>query len=89
MGDLGRPGRRAFIEALLAGGVREKAAAFETVDGWLPGAHRHELIARATSGQPLRTQVGLIGDAKAARVISWQQKAAHSDSRMHESGCKE
>ena len=64
VGDLGRPGRKAFLDALVAEGVREEAASFQAVEGWLPGAPRHELVstsaAAAEPGQALKCSVGLL-----------------------------
>ena len=64
VGDLGRPGRQAFLDALVLEGVRKEAATFQAVEGWLPGAPRHELVstsaAAAEPGQALKCSVGLL-----------------------------
>ena len=61
VGDLGRPGRKAFLDELVAQGVRPEAAYFTTVQGWLPGAPRHELVSSANdSTEPQPVSVGLL-----------------------------
>jgi predicted nicotinamide N-methyase len=60
VGDLGRPGRQAFLEELIQSGVRAEAAAFEPVDGWLPGAPRHELVSSRARDEAQRVSVGLL-----------------------------
>jgi predicted nicotinamide N-methyase len=62
VGDLGRPGRAAFLEELRACGVRAEAAAFTPVAGFTPGTARHELISGAASAAdgPLSVPVGLM-----------------------------
>ena len=74
IGDLGRPGRAAFLSELQAHGVPKERACFETVEGWGAPAPRHELISSptVTSGhtggshqeqqpqEPPRVQVGLL-----------------------------
>jgi predicted nicotinamide N-methyase len=67
VGDLGRPGRAAFLEELVAQGVKPDRAEFEAVDGWLAPAMRHELIssrpsaaAGAEDGAAQRASVGLL-----------------------------
>ena len=45
VGDLGRPGRGAFLEELVKLGVSKERAAFIEVEGWMPGSPRHELVA--------------------------------------------
>ena len=59
VGDLGRPGRAAFLETLRACGVRDEAARFEPVDGWTAGAPRHELVS-SSDGSPKGVSVGLM-----------------------------
>ena len=59
VGDCGRPGRAAFLAALVASGVREESARFEAVDGWSAGTARHELIS-TTDAAPTATGVGLL-----------------------------
>ena len=59
VGDCGRPGRAAFLAALVASGVREESARFEAVDGWSAGTARHELIS-TSSAAPTATGVGLL-----------------------------
>ena len=49
VGDCGRPGRAAFLAALVASGVREESARFEAVDGWSAGTARHELISTSNA----------------------------------------
>ena len=44
VGDCGRPGRAAFLDALRAAGVRTSSCRFEQTDGWSAGTARHELI---------------------------------------------
>ena len=71
IGDLGRPGRPAFLQALCSRGVRQERAHFEEVAGWGAPAPRHELISAAkrgeeaasqgvTKGMPQRASVGLL-----------------------------
>ena len=58
VGDLGRPGRQAFLDELRACGVRREAAHFAPVDGWTGPTARHELI--ASSQEAVRVSVGLL-----------------------------
>jgi len=58
VGDLGRPGREAFLDELVACGVRRAAARFEPVDGWTGPTARHELI--SDSQEAVRVSVGLL-----------------------------
>jgi predicted nicotinamide N-methyase len=62
VGDLGRPGRQPFLAELVAQGVREDAAAFTAVKGWLPGGPRHELVSTAheEGSGPQQASVGLL-----------------------------
>uniref|UniRef100_A0A7S2D372 Calmodulin-lysine N-methyltransferase n=1 Tax=Haptolina brevifila TaxID=156173 RepID=A0A7S2D372_9EUKA len=64
VGDLGRPGRAAFLEELVRLGVRKEMACFEAVPGWGAPAPRHELISsRRTGGtgaEPEEVSVGLL-----------------------------
>lgn len=67
VGDLGRPGRAAFLEELVALGVRPGAAKFEEVEGWTAGTARHELISSNAEGssesnapRPRSVSVGLL-----------------------------
>ena len=59
VGDCGRPGRAAFLAALVAAGVREESARFEAVDGWSAGTARHELISTSDAA-PTAKGVGLL-----------------------------
>ena len=64
VGDLGRPGRNAFVEELRAGGVRCAAAQFNPIESWTAGTARHELVS-ATPKQgeqpgPRSVNVGLM-----------------------------
>ena len=63
VGDLGRPGRAAFLEELVALGVGPEAAKFEEVEGWTAGTARHELISSKAAGSnagPRSVSVGLL-----------------------------
>lgn len=62
VGDLGRPGRQAFLDELVAQGVKAEAAAFEEVAGWLPGAPRHDLVSTssASTTEAQAVSVGLL-----------------------------
>jgi predicted nicotinamide N-methyase len=62
VGDLGRPGRDAFLNELVVQGVRPEAAKFASVNGWLPGAPRHELVSTAGGDhtEPQVIQIGLL-----------------------------
>lgn len=64
VGDLGRPGRPAFLDELRRCGVRAESAAFETVQGWGSAGPRHELISSASRDDaqslPPPAQVGLM-----------------------------
>lgn len=44
VGDLGRPGRQAFLDELVRQGVMQSRARFEETDGWMPAAPRHEFV---------------------------------------------
>lgn len=44
VGDLGRPGRQAFLDELVRQGVKKSRARFEETDGWMPAAPRHEFV---------------------------------------------
>lgn len=67
VGDLGRPGRQAFLEELVAAGVRSEAARFTSCEGWTAGTARHELVSTTSAG-PQAVRVGLLklesGDMK-------------------------
>jgi len=55
VGDSGRPGRPAFLEALRSGGI---VAEFESIHGWGAVSSRHDLISSAALGA--ETTVGLL-----------------------------
>ena len=62
VGDLGRPGRQAFLDELVVQGVRPEAATFEQVAGWLPGAPRHDLVSTSnpSTTEAKAVSVGLL-----------------------------
>lgn len=61
VGDCGRPGRGAFLEELIAQGVRPESARFNDVPGWSAGTARNDLIAPDDSVRgPREATVGLL-----------------------------
>ena len=62
VGDLGRPGRQAFLDELIAQGVRPAACHFAQVAGWLPGAPRHDLVSTSSTSttEAKAVNVGLL-----------------------------
>ena len=55
----GRPGRAAFLAALRAEGVPERAARFVEASGWSAGTARHEVLG-ASDDEPRRVAVGVL-----------------------------
>ena len=52
VGDLGRPGRPAFIEELKRLGIKADKARFESIAGWGAPTSRHDLISSRGAGSP-------------------------------------
>lgn len=59
IGDLGRPGRQAFLDELKACGVAASAAQFQQMDSWTAGTGRHELVSTDDEA-PRSVSVGLM-----------------------------
>jgi len=82
VGDLGRPGRPAFLEALVSQGIREESARFEAVEGYGAPTARHELISSArpradddaVAAAPLRASVGLM--RLTAADLRWEHETS-------------
>ena len=51
VGDLGRPGRDAFLQTLIECGVSATAARFRQRNGWTAGTQRHELVSTSSAAR--------------------------------------